>query len=333
MKKSIILFVAVLALFSCRKDEVSKMDGPSLQDLNGQFMVINDLVASKDSVDFSVGETVYFTAEFSKTSEWHLRIEGQSSGAVKLIEGTGSAINSPETIWDGSTTEFPMFKAEMCKVQLTFTGETDTLVTYVKVLNPKTNAGFVVADFETPFNAGWSSFVQLGADMDFQIKADNTSPQGNSFYNMAGTVDWDWLIGLVNFKATAYGAPTFPLNSNPNNIYFNVMVWGEPGLTNSLVLFQLQEDENADGIFTSASEDMYSVQINVNWVGWKLVSVKYGDLQCLVNGSPAAPSGNGLHESDKLMQINMLHLANPNSGYAKSKLDYIIFTENGPLNP
>ena len=136
-------------------------------------------------------------------------------------------------------------------------------------------------------------------------------------------------------SSITHGLPLLLLSKDicTNNVYFNVMVWGEPGLTNSLVLFQLQEDENADGNFTSASEDMYSVQINVNWVGWKLVSVKYSDLQCLVNGSPAAPSGNGVHESDKLMQINMLHLANPNSGYAKSKLDYIIFTENGPLNP
>ena len=37
--------------------------------------------------------------------------------------------------------------------------------------------------------------------------------------------------------------------------------------------------------------------------------------------------------SNKIKTINMLHLANPNSGFAKSKLDYIIFTENGPLVP
>ena len=37
--------------------------------------------------------------------------------------------------------------------------------------------------------------------------------------------------------------------------------------------------------------------------------------------------------TNKIKTINMLHLANPNSGFAKSKLDYIIFTENGPLVP
>jgi hypothetical protein len=150
---------------------------------------------------------------------------------------------------------------------------------------------------------------------------------------MAGTVDWDWLIGLINFKATAYGAKTFPLSSNPTNLFFNVLVWGEPSLINSLVLFQFQEDENGDGNFSANSEDMYSHQISINWVGWKLISIRYSDLVAMVNGAPAAASGNDVFEPNKLMQINMLHLANPKSGYAKSKLDYIIFTQNNPLQP
>jgi hypothetical protein len=111
------------------------------------------------------------------------------------------------------------------------------------------------------------------------------------------------------------------------------MIYGEEGTTNSLVLFQFEEDENSNGIFSSASEDMYSKEIKVDWIGWKLISVKYSDLVNLVNGVPAAPNGNGVHDSNKIKTINMLHLANPNSGFAKSKLDYIIFTENGPLVP
>ena len=170
--------------------------------------------------------------------------------------------------------------------------------------------------------------------MNFQVLSDASSPQGNKYYNMAGTVDWDWLIGLVNFKSTAYGgAPAFPLSANSDNVYFNVMIYGEEGTTNSLVLFQFEEDENSNGIFSSASEDMYSKEIKVDWIGWKLISVKYSDLVNLVNGVTDAPNGNGVHDSDKIKTINMLHLANPNSGFAKSKLDYIIFTENGPLVP
>jgi hypothetical protein len=126
---------------------------------------------------------------------------------------------------------------------------------------------------------------------------------------------------------------TYPLNPNGNNVYFNAMVYGEPGLINSIVLFQFQEDENGDGTFTATSDDQYDVEIKVDWAGWKLISIKYSDLVTLVNGAASTPNGNQQHNPDKIKQINMLHLANPSSGYAKAKLDYIIFTENGPLNP
>jgi hypothetical protein len=333
MERILLLIIIASLLVGCRKEELKKIDGPLLSDLNGKFSVINNLKASIDSIDFKSNESMFFTAEFSKVSSWKLEIIGQKSGAIKEISGIGNKLTNLETAWDGSTTFFPIFQKEICTARLTFTGEKDTLLTTIKINQPKINPGFIVADFESPFNSGWSSFIQSGANMDFQIKSNNSAPQGEGYLNMAGTVDWDWLIGLINFKASAYGAKTFPLTSNPNNLFFNVLVWGEPSLTNSLVLFQFQEDENVDGSFSTNSEDMYSHQITINWTGWKLISIRYSDLQSLVNGSPAAASGNGVFEPNKLMQINMLHLANPSSGFAKSKLDYLIFTENKPLQP
>jgi hypothetical protein len=333
MERIVYTLFMLIFLVSCRKEELKKIDGPSLADLNGKFSVINQLKVSKDSVNFSAGESVFFTAEFSKISSWKLEIIGQKSGAIKEIFGVGNKLTSVETTWGGATTYFPVFQSEFCTARLTFEGEKDTLTTTIRVKEPKVNKGFVVADFETSFNVGWTSFLQSGASMDFQIKSDETAPQGGGYLNMAGTVDWDWLIGLINFKATAYGVKTFPLSANPDNLYFNVLVWGEPSLTNSLVLFQFQEDENGDGKFSSNAEDMYSHQITINWTGWKLISIRYSELQSLVNGTPATASGNGVFEPNKLMQINMLHLANPKTGFAKSKLDYLIFTEGKPLEP
>jgi len=335
MKRIIISFTALFLVLvtSCRKDEKDKFDGPSLAENYGKFAIIDSLVASRDSVDFSAGELVYFTAAVNKTINWKIEITGMTSGAVKEITGLGKDITLNEATWNGSITQFPMFKSEWCAVQLTFTGEDDTLNTMVKVIQPKVNQGYVIADFENGFNSGWGSFIQSGANMDFQIHTDNFAPQAGSYLNMAGTVNWDWLIGMVNFKASADGHVVYPLSSNPNNLYFNAMVYGEPGLINSLVLFRFQEDENADGTFTAASEDEYAYQVTVNWVGWKLISIKYADIVSLVNGSPVLPNGNQTHNPDKIKQVDMLHLANPASGFASSKLDYIIFTENGPLAP
>jgi hypothetical protein len=111
------------------------------------------------------------------------------------------------------------------------------------------------------------------------------------------------------------------------------LIYGVPNTNPSIVLFQFQEDENADGTFNANNEDQYDLQINVNWSGWKLVSAKYSELTTLVNGAPATPKGNGLQNPDKLSKISMLHLADPNNGFASTKIDLIVFTSNAPIEP
>ena len=50
--KIYILFI-LLILFSCRKDEKIKIDGPDLYDVYGEFAVLSDLNPSQTEVDFS----------------------------------------------------------------------------------------------------------------------------------------------------------------------------------------------------------------------------------------------------------------------------------------
>ena len=328
MKKYIAFILLIATALSCRKDVA--LDGPPLNDLFGEFKILSEWQFNTQNIDFAAGEKFHINLDLSKTSNWQLRITGLTSGAEKLVTGLNQNLNAEVYSWDGSTTTLPMFKAEDCRVELTFPGESDTtLVGTVTITTPKVNQGFVVADFENGFNPGWSTFIQSGANMDFQIKNSQTiSAEGGSYYNMQGEVTWDWLIGLVNFEAPAYGAPTYQLNNNPDKLYFNAMIYGEPGLINSLVLFQFDEDDNGDGSFNSANEDRFAYEIPVTWSGWKLVSMSYSDIAALTTSS-----GNGVPEPNKLVSINMLHLANPSSGIAKSKLDYIIFTENEALNP
>jgi len=83
---------------------------------------------------------------------------------------------------------------------------------------------------------------------------------------------------------------------------------------------------------------MYSIELKHGGdeglqAGWQTISVRYSDLTALVNGSPATPNGNGILEPHKLMEVRTLFLADPNSGYSQTFMDYMIFTENGPLEP
>lgn len=333
MKKTSLFLSIVLLFLGCRKDE-SAYDGVSINDLYSQFKMLEDFAVDRDSVDFANGQTAIFSARFNKPVEWTIEVQGRVSKAKKVITGQSNRIDASNATWNGSTTVFPMFKAEACVARLLIDGVADTFEVNTVVKTIKQNPGFVVADFEFGLNPAWTRFVQSGANMDFNVKSDSLAPQGAKYLKMAGTVNWDYLIGLIDFPATAYSSSnTFPLSPNPDDVYFNCLIYGVPNTNESLVLFQFKEDENGDGVYNNATtDDEYDYQITVNWEGWKLVSIKYNDIISLYNGQPTSPHGNGLHNPDKLAKISMLHLANPADGYASTKIDYILFTSS-PLEP
>ena len=140
---------------ACRKDEVDQFDGPSLTDIYGVFDVVTPFAASAPTVDFGGSQTLHFTAEFSKSVDWQIRIVGQSSGGVKVITGFGSTINTSNSNWIGDITEFPVFEAEICDVELSFLNEPEVFTAQVEITSPKNNPGFLIADFETGFLSGW----------------------------------------------------------------------------------------------------------------------------------------------------------------------------------
>ncbi len=332
MKNLTIIFFAIILIFSgCKTEE--EFDGPSLNDLYGSFSVVQGLNISDRNVDFATGETTYFTAQFSKNIDWTLRIKGLSSGAVKEIAGFSNLLDVGNATWNGTITSLPMFRVEDCAVELFFLNEADTLRDTLHVESMRINDGLLLSDFENGLNPGWNTFAQSGANMTFSIQSADIAAQGSKYFDIGGTVNWDWLIGYLYMPASAYGSPTFNLSSNGQNEYFNVMLYKPTELNNGIMLFQFREDDNGDGAYSSSTEDMFSIEIPLNQNGWNQYTVRYSDLATLINGAPAAAIGNGVHEPHKLFQVATLFLANPASGYAHAYIDYMIFTHNGPLVP
>lgn len=332
MKKLFTIFSIALIVFSCKRENMD-FEGPNLQDLNGTFGFLKPFTADKNLVDFSKNETVNFTAEFTKICEWEIIIRGKTSGASKILSGKSRNLSVPSTVWNGTTTLFPTFKAEGCLATLKIAGVLDTFNLNIGVTGVRKPTGFVVANFEMGMNSKWTTLIQSGASMDFKIKSDKFSVEGNNYMNMSGIVNWDWLIGLVDFPGTAYSASTnYNLTSVSDDLYFNCLIYGAGNNVNtSRVLFQFKEDDNGNGAFDRSSDDQYDKEIIVDWAGWKLVSFKYTSLQHLVNGVPATNNGNSKHNSNKINTISMLHLANPANGLASTKVDCIMFTEKSPL--
>jgi hypothetical protein len=322
-----ILAIAFL-LQACKPEDT--FDGPNLEDIYGPFFIEETLTISDDSLDLAAGETTHFHASFSKNLNWKLEVQGMSSGARHVHEEFSSAVDFN---WNGSTTILPMFRQEMCEVLLTFDNQLDTLRDTLEVLSIRPAQGFVLSDFESGINPGWTSFIQSGSDMSFLVRGDGNAAQGNNYYDMGGAVTWDWLIGLIDMPASAYGVEHFPLSNNSNNVFFNTMIYKPEAYDNGLTLIQFREDDNGDGSYSNGIEDLWAFEISGGPDGWSTISRKYEDIVTLVNGAETAPIGNGLHEPDKLVQVSILFLANPASGYSQAYLDYVTFTEGGPLQP
>lgn len=334
MKQKIILSSLILFTFfhfSCERD--MQVEGPLLEDLYADLNIVESFKVSEKTVDFEAGQSLYFTMKFNKQANWKLTITGLESKGKKEFSGLSREIDITNSTWIGEVTTLPMFREEICLADL-YLAEIDShYFDTIQILKTKVNTGFLVEDFEGTLNRGWKPFIQQGANMSFRIVNDSSAAQGNGYYDMGGTVNWDYLIGMQDIPASAYGVSTFPLGENPDNVYFNVMLYSPPGITNAIVLFQFREDENGDGQFTEASEDLYSIEIKEFVVGWQLVSIPYSQLTSLANGEEVAAKGNNIKEPNKLWQISVLMLADPATGYSQTWMDYMIFTENGPLKP
>ena len=329
------LIVLGLSIASCKREKNN--EGPDLNDIYGAFSFLEEFKADRTNVDFSTGEAVQFTARFSAISDWVITINSTNTGATKIINGRSNILDVSNAVWDGTTTQFPSFSTGPCNVELFLKNDTsqgsngstyDLLVTVDGIRTP---TGKVVADFEAPINPDWTIFKQAGGDMSFVRVDTGIVPQGKFYYDMAGEVDFDYLIGYIDFPATAYGASGFDLGNSASSTYFNVLLNTPKGITNSIVLFQFKEDEDGNGTFNEDNEDMYSLELKGLDEGWQVVSVKYEDLKSLKNGAQSPPKGNGVRNPDKLHTLSCLFLADPKTGYSRTLMDYIIFTKDEAL--
>lgn len=337
MKNNLIigsLALLLLVMAACERTE-AEFQGPALSNIFGPFSILDDFDISNRNVDFEAGQTTTFTAIFSKQVDWEVHITGQTTGAHKIITGFSSELNSNNARWNGTTTEIPLFKAEECAVELRIPSDSILIYDTLSVISSRIIEGLVITDFESGINNDWNIFAQSGANMSFFIDNTIVPAQGDAYYDMGGEVTFDFLIGLIEFPGSALGSDTYDLSNDATQVYFNVMLYIPEGIVNEIVLFQFREDDNGDGVFSEGSEDMFALELSASDLvaGWQLVSVRYADMPTLQNGQPAAPFGNGLYEPHKLQRVSCLFLANPASGYSQTLMDYLIFTEGGPLVP
>jgi len=325
-----LLLILPILFVSCEKELI---EGPSLNDLYGELSIIEPFIVLGDSAEFDQDENIYFTALFSKQVDWKISIVGLNSGSVKIISGKSNSINQSNALWEGNSSSLPFFISEDCNVELTFKLHEDTIINQLNIKSPMNYNGentVLITGFEGGFNPNFTGFFQAGCTKALTVGG---SGEGNKYLQQFGICDWDWLIGYIDYYSS------FWLNENtlvndPSQVYFNIMINGDStisdvsGVPNSLFKLEFYEDENGDGYYNANSEDRYDYEFDVDWKGWRMVSICYNDSEKLVL---AGTGGDGLRNPSKISNVRTLLLANPISGFAKADVDFLIWSIGAPI--
>ncbi len=332
MKRIALSYIVLFSLLiGCQPDK-DVFDGPSLINRFGEFQLLDSLSVSEPEVDFSTGETVFFSADFSKSIAWVLRITGQNSGAVKLIEGFDSELNLDNATWNGTTTSLPFFNAEPCVAELIIPEEDSLTVSVpLTVTGRRTYEGNLVTGFETDLGSGFF----LG-DFEFEfegqtgIRSDIPAGEGDRFFYLEGTDDVvaNFFVGLMRIFPSVNGNTYFNLPTTvPDNAYFNFMLYGE-NTPNTIAVVQLFTDANGNGTFEEGGDQSFQLEgdFPVNFSGWQLKSFTLGEI------------GMNEQQASEIVAIQVLLISNLNGQPSpplpvKYGIDYLTFTSGEPLMP
>lgn len=334
--KHILYLSALLFIFSCDNDYPEFM-GNSLNDQYGELTIVDSLVSSSSSFDFSQPNIpYYFDASWSKNLEWTLTITGNQSGASKSFTGFDSKIDINTTSWLGSADDFPSFYYEDCSVQLVLVdGEIElvqnTIVTIDEIKLAQEGL-VVVADFEEGYPTNSIEYFQPGDPMSFEITTGGAA-QGEKFYSMGGYVTWDYYLGSLKVAADVSALESVPSSL----VYFNMaIIGGEQG--------EVPADQFVKIVCRESDNETYVYEFRpVNWSDWRLLSVPYDEFT--LEGNP----GNNQRDPSNITMIEVLCLSCPagpgpivgggapcednTNLIVKTNIDYITFTTNEPYQP
>jgi len=327
------LFSLIFLSVGCDHD-TEVFDGPSLIDRFGPFNVTTDFAASRNTVDFGAGQTGFFTAEFNKNVQWVITITGQSSGAVKRIEGFDKSINIDNAIWVGGTTDLPLFGIEMCDVVLTVPEEPSFEGNaMVEIISPRDYAslGKVITDFETDLGANLF-FGNFQFELNNQTGRRDAMPapaEGGFYYYMQGTdnvVPNDFFVGLVSINPQVNGETYVSVPTTvPEELYFNCFLYSDAG-PHGIGIIQFAYDQNDNGTFDDGTDPIFTTgDIDLGaWEGWRLESY------------PMSETGISQEQLEKIIAVRLVLISNANTQPSPPLpvdfgTDFMIFTQGGPL--
>lgn len=298
---------------------------------------VNSFSATADNVDFT-SDSAYFTGELSHRVTWYITFKGVSSGAVKRIEGLSQSITPDQAKWGGdhdpSNVKF-FQEGEKVVAELSFLKSSLVLKDTITVTETKEFKGDILYDgFElSSFAWPYLSFNENSANPYTGGFNTTNVVQGKKSFSLAG-IDGDnsYFIGGARTQFTDGNTNYFEFQSlNPDSVYFNAYIYGDGNIT-TRVSIGVAEDDNKNGTYEDALDDVWEYAFKIDWKGWRLVSFKYSDF---VTSAEAAygGSGNKKQELNLVKRITFNLLSDPPGNSASYLVDFPIVTYGGPFNP
>lgn len=299
--------------------------------------------------------STFFKVKFNEEVSWNLTLTkfvgGQKDNSVqKTISGTSSFLDSSNTAWNGNGSSGMFAAGDNILVELSFVNGSaqvlkDTLVVAKGPVYLKSQASMVI-DFELGL-ASISAYsytdkkdlVKIPIAPRFGIDRSITPPQGaNSFILYGRDYNGDYFCGGVNIQKQ--DTETMK-NYSPKDIYLNMYIYGYPAdnaleISSKATKLNIGFSEKDNPFSTSTdfdplTEDTFEKQISVDWVGWKLISVRYSDLVPSASKTSGG-SGNGIFEPGKVFSVNCNLISSPNGSTVGANIDYVIITYGQPFD-
>lgn len=356
------LMISGVVLYSCTRKKVDYL-GPEYLSAPSNISATGLTVSTP--VDFTI-EKCTLSVTFNARVSYKVTYTGASSGATRSYDGVASFVDasSPGGLWDGSHDGINFFRSgETVNVKISFFRSTysessSTTITtqrnYLDISNPNIIGLLPSNGYETGLGTFPSQFTFLsipGCTSGLAVVNSTLgAPEGLNCFQLEGkSCQADgYFIGGIQHRKTGFFLPA--TWTDPSQIYFNLYVYGEGNKNGRLSLEFHEADLSNDatkpkqecgppptninvGEHDRCTDDAWVVQIPIDHVGWKLISVKYSDMTAnasITNGG----SGNKIKEPGRVhrIQMGLLSLPTP-SQYIKSYMDFPTVTYGAPFDP
>ncbi|MBC7390474.1 MAG: hypothetical protein H7329_14765 [Opitutaceae bacterium] len=287
--------------------------------------------------------STYFKAKFNEPVKWKIEIfpliTNGLTAPYKLITGTSDYIDSiPEWTWDGSSDNQFRFVPGPVVFNLSFLGSNKSIsiAKFAKnvTLLDSTSEAILLNDFE-----GGIGIVPYGDNKDnisnplpFLSPNFPNIPQGIKVLSLFGTDhNGDYFVGGNQQKF-----PKGMLSGHSaSDIYINMYIYGYPsGVTPNATKIGIgvsQDNGKVNGTYDALYDDTFDQQIAVDWVGWKLISIKYSNLK---RTTAVTDGGNGPNklQPETAVGVGCNILSSPNGSTVGAAIDYLIITFGKPLD-